>query len=857
MNTRRDFLKNAILISGAAGISNSLQASITRALAIDPQPGSSYLDAEHVVILMQENRSFDHCFGALRGVRGFNDPRAITLPNKNLVWLQTNKAGETYAPFHFDIRDTKVTWMGSIPHSRSSQVDANNLGKYDQWLNAKRSSNKDYADMPLTMGHYTREDLPFNYAMADAFTVCDQNFSSAMTSTWPNRLFFWGGTIREEKNDNAKAYIRNDIPYGEARWKTFPERLEENNISWKVYQNDITAGGGYEGDERAWLSNFGCNPLEFLSQYNVRFYVRYVKSLQNLTEILPKEITDLETKLAATAATDKNYDKLQKSIAKKKDVLTNTKEQLQKWSAENFEKLSQHQKNIYHKAFTINDDDPDYRELTTLKYDDNGEEHELAVPKGDVLYQFRKDVDAGTLPTVSWLVPSQNFSDHPSAPWYGVWLTSEILDILTKNPEVWKKTIFILTYDENDGYFDHVPPFVAPDPKDALTGKCSPGLNTTGVEYVRLENELRDEINKKEARGGPIGLGYRIPMIIASPWSRGGKICSQVFDHTSTLQFLEEFLNKKFNKNIKETNISEWRRAVCGNLTSAFTTFDKDEQERLPFLSRDSFVEKIYNAKFKNEPTNFKKLSSEEIQQINNDPASSTLMSQQELGTKPANFLPYQLYANGILSADKKSFEIKMEAKKDVFGARSAGSPFIVYAPGEYVSLESEKKNEKVFEPVRAWHFAVSAGNALTEKWSLNNFKDSSYHIRLYGPNGFYREFAGNAQDPEIYIDCEYETDSSHKNQLTGNIKLTIVNLSKTHSYNIEIIDKSYKANPVVKKINSSGKEVVILNLSKNFGWYDFSVGVKDNPDFTKRYAGRVETGKETFTDPFMGRSVS
>ncbi len=76
-----------------------LPASIARAMAINPAPGSTWRDAEHVVFLMQENRSFDHTYGSLQGVRGFNDPRAITLPNKNKVWLQTNAAGETYAPF--------------------------------------------------------------------------------------------------------------------------------------------------------------------------------------------------------------------------------------------------------------------------------------------------------------------------------------------------------------------------------------------------------------------------------------------------------------------------------------------------------------------------------------------------------------------------------------------------------------------------------------------------------------------------------------------------------------------------------------------------------------------------------------
>jgi phospholipase C len=848
MDTRREFLKKAVLLSGAAGFSGGVPASIARALAIDPQLGSTYLDAEHVVILMQENRSFDHCFGTLRGVRGFNDPRAITLPDKNLVWLQTNTAGETYAPFRFNIRDTKITWMGSVPHSRSSQVDANNSGKYDQWLNAKRSGNKKYADMPLTMGHYTREDLPFNYAMADAFTVCDQHFCSAMTSTWPNRLYLWGGTIKGEKSENAKAYIRNNIPYGEAHWKTFPERLEENGISWKVYQNDISAGGGYEGEQQAWLSNFGCNPLEFLSPYNVRYSKKYVNSLHRRQEKLTKEITDLENKLAASPGNAK----WQKDLTAKKEVLKNTKDELQKWTPDNFEKLTQHQKNIYKKAFTTNEGDPDYHQLTSITYDDNGVQRELQIPKGDVLHQFRKDVDSGQLPTVSWLIPSQNFSDHPSAPWYGTWLTSEILDILTKNPEVWKKTIFILTYDENDGYYDHVPPFVAPDFKDPLTGKCSEGLNKTGVEVVRLENELRDGIHKKEARGGPIGLGFRVPMIIASPWSRGGKVCSQVFDHTSPLQFLEEFVNKKFKKNIKEENISDWRRAVCGNLTAAFTEYDKREQEKLPFLQIKPFAESIYSAQFKDEPTNFKKLSPEEIAQINRDPASSTVLSQQEKGTKPANALPYELYGNGRLSTDRKSFEIKMEARKDVFGERAVGSPFMVYAPGDYVSLDAEKKKQKVFEPVRVWHYAVGAGHDLTEKWPLEFFKDEKYHLRLYGPNGFFREYMGDAKDPELEFICEYEK----KNELTGNIILRLVNRHNNRVYTINVNDNAYREKNSSKKINSSGSESIVLDLSKSSGWYDFTVRVDGVEGFMKRFAGRVETGRETVTDPFMGRSV-
>ena len=93
MDSRREFIKKAAMIAGATGLAGVLPPSIQKALAIDPPTGSTWLDAEHVVILMQENRSFDHCFGMLKGVRGYRDPRAVQLPDGNPVWLQTNAAG--------------------------------------------------------------------------------------------------------------------------------------------------------------------------------------------------------------------------------------------------------------------------------------------------------------------------------------------------------------------------------------------------------------------------------------------------------------------------------------------------------------------------------------------------------------------------------------------------------------------------------------------------------------------------------------------------------------------------------------------------------------------------------------------
>ena len=104
------------------------------------------------------------------------------------------------------------------------------------------------------------------------------------------------------------------------------------------------------------------------------------------------------------------------------------------------------------------------------------------MPKGDLLHQFREDVGNGELPTISWVVPPERFSDHPDSAWYGAWYIAELLDILTQKPEIWQKTIFILTYDENDGYFDHVPPFAAPIRADRKRVGCprtlTPQLNT-------------------------------------------------------------------------------------------------------------------------------------------------------------------------------------------------------------------------------------------------------------------------------------------------------------------------------------------------------------------------------------------
>src|SRR3984957_8334955 len=837
MHTRRDFLKLAAIASGGAGISGLVPDSIQRAYAIEPAPGSTYLDAEHIVILMQENRSFDHAFGTLRGVRGFNDPRALRLANGNSVFVQTDAAGNSYAPWRLDIRDPRITWMGSLPHSRESQVDAWNEGRHDGWLEAKRSETAEYSHLPLTMGHFTREDLPFYYAMADAFTVCDQHYCAVMTSTSPNRSYFWTGTIRDQQRADSKVFMRNEqIDDGGMSWKTFPERLQEAGISWKSYQNDLTRSG-LSGEKDAWLGNYGDNVLECFAAYNVEAYPGFVRAAEQWSSELSAQAAKLETEISAQKDPAEAA-KLQAKLDNTRSRIEGLKKLLAKSGEARYQQLSEQEKALHHAAFITNAGDPDYHDLLPLFFEDQGKPKTMQVPKGDVLYQFRKDVNEGKLPTISWLTASVRFSDHPSSPWYGAWYISEVMDILTKNPEVWKKTIFILTYDENDGYFDHVPSFAAADPKRPETGGASAGVDS-GLEYSYKEDELRQGVSEQEARSGPMGMGFRVPMIIASPWSRGGWVNSQLFDHTSTLMFLESFVESKFGRTVREENISAWRRTISGDLTSAFRPYDP-KQAALDFLNRNKFVVSIEKARYKEIPSNYRKLTAGEIEQINHSPQHSALIPKQEEGICPACALPYELYADGGPGADGKDYEIRLGAGNQVHGAKAAGAPFNVYLP-----------NLKDASGVMAATYAVKAGDSLTRQYPFAMFADSGYAVEVHGPNGFYRSFTGRADSRHLDVRTSYE---QRGNNLTGNVLVRLRN-GTAKPVSVEIRDNAYRTKSVSRRIEPGQETSVVLHLERSHGWYDYTVKAPGS-DAEARFAGRVETGRASFTDPLMGRVV-
>jgi phospholipase C len=418
--SRRRLLKSTLGVGGAAAAATLLPPNLQRAMAAAPKHPGSLDDIEHVVILMLENRSFDHYFGTLPGVRGFDDPDAITLSTGRSVFHQPDAVNPDgyLLPFHLDTKSTSSQAIPSTSHAWTVQHAAVNGGRMDQWLPAHRAADGQ-ANGPYTMGYYQRDDIPFHFALAESFTLCDAYFCSLLGPTWPNRLYHWSGTI-DPAGVAGGPVISNVIP-APFRWTTYPERLTKAGVSWHVYQQE---------------DDYGTNPLEWFQAYQ---------------DAKPGEP-------------------------------------------------------LYEHAMTIGPAD-----------------------------QFARDAAADRLPTVSWLIPTSEQSEHPDyTPAAGADFLARQLDAVAANPDVWRKTVFIINYDENDGLFDHMVPPMPP---------------------AGTPDEFVD--------GVPIGAGVRVPCIIVSPWTQGGYVAREPFDHTSVLRFLERITG------VHEPNISAWRRQTFGDLTSA------------------------------------------------------------------------------------------------------------------------------------------------------------------------------------------------------------------------------------------------------------------------------------------------
>jgi phospholipase C len=431
--TRRDVLR-AGLAGGAGlalgGLSPDLAGVVERALAAAPAACARLQDIEHIVIFVQENRSMDSYFGTYRGVRGFGDPKGVFAQPG---YGEPGYDGHLY-PFHLDTQDNGEC-TNDITHDWGPTHRSWNNGAMDGFVREHlKAEGKEHG--AVTMGYYKRGDLPFYYALADAFTICDAYHCSVLGPTDPNQLYLvsaWLGQDGEKGGPVVETYGTNrPQKFGTLSWTTMPEQLNERKISWKVYSGDN-------------FSNTEDPPFSLFSQY----YSRPELNQNGLTPTYPAD--------------------------------------------------------------------------------------------------FMADVSSGALPQVSWVYTTIVQSEHAPAPvTFGEQVAADIVSALTSDPELWKKTALLITWDENGGFFDHVPPPAPPD--------GTPGEYVTAPTLPDAAMGIR----------GPIGLGLRVPMLVVSPFARGGFVCSERFDHTSVLRLLEA----RFGAEVP--NLSKWRRDAVGDMTAAF-----------------------------------------------------------------------------------------------------------------------------------------------------------------------------------------------------------------------------------------------------------------------------------------------
>jgi phospholipase C len=418
---------------------------------------------------------------------------------------------------------------------------------------------------------------------------------------------------------------------------------------------------------------------------------------------------------------------------------------------------------------------------------------------------LKQDVTNNTLPQVSWIVAPEAYSEHPNWPAnYGAWYVDQVLQILTSNPEVWSKTVLLVNYDENDGFFDHMaPPF-------------APASSANGLSTVATTNEIyggNGQYTAGEYSNGPYGLGPRVPMIVVSPWSKGGYVCSQVFDHTSVIRFIE----KRFghNHDLGESNITPWRRAVCGDLMSAFNFVNpNDAAPTLP--STDSYVPPDQSRHPDYVPL----------------PPLVQAVPKQEPGVRPARALPYELFVRLHSEASQGKIAIRF------VNNGKAGAALLVYSTNSGAAPLS---------------YTIEAGKRLDDHLPLN--ANGTYDYTVYGPNGFLRRYAGKPPAPSNWwssSEVARPEVAEAYDVANGNLQLRLENPGTARCE--FTITNAYDPSTLIKRtVKGGSNEDIYLDLRAAYGWYDLTVTVDTDPTFTRRLGGHVETGRSSMSDPALG----
>jgi phospholipase C len=596
--------------------------------------------------------------------------------------------------------------VGDTPHNFSDAQAAWNQGKFGQWPRFKTAN---------SMGHYQREDIPFQFALAEAFTICDAYHCSLTACTDPNRIMFMSGTNADPRlraqgvnctSDDAevanlRCAVTGSMPMpgyqfaGSALdWPTLPELLQSAGVSWRIYQDPNDNWEGVMHGGLAFANFRNATPGSPLYDNGMRLW-------------------------------------------------------------------------------TLDD--------------------------------LRNDAANGTLPSVSWVLPSRMESEHPAAvssPDRGGDFTASILDALTLNADSWSKTAFFLTFDENDGFFDHVPPPAVPS-FDVSGNPCGKSTVSTAGEYFSDPDAVY--LMSEDTISGtlrPWGLGARVPMYVVSPWSKGGWVNSQVYDHTSMAMFLE----RRFG--ISVDSISPWHRAVCGDLTAAFGFAKPDFTTTLSLPDVSNF------------------LAVEAAQQALPAPTPIASPLFQETGTRASRALPYELHTSARTGADGQLTLL----------FSNSGTQGAVYHVYDVLHLERIPRR-----------YTVEAGKQLSDTWDTAT-DAGNYQLQVYAPNGFYRGFQGNMLaestvvfNPEVQICYDPTRDE---------IYLKVHNKGRGFG-SVTVMPNAYRTDgPRTLTIAANATGSLNWDLRASGGWYDLTVtsGV-----WQRRFAGRMETGEDSISDPAMG----
>jgi phospholipase C len=280
-------------------------------------------------------------------------------------------------------------------------------------------------------------------------------------------------------------------------------------------------------------------------------------------------------------------------------------------------------------------------------------------------------------------------------------------------------------------------------------------------------------------------------------------------------------------------------------LSASFQSSADARNAALSFPPRDEFLESIQQAQFKAPPSDFHPLSHEELERLRERPAASSLLPLQEPGTRPSCPLPYQLTVDGSLNRSRTHFKIRFEAGNTLFGPRAAGAPFTVYALGSSAK-------------VTVRNYAIEAGKHLEDTWALSDFAGGRYHLCVYGPNGFFREFTGAGDDPPVDLRFECVRVQGEPLTLTGDVALVATNHDPAKSVTVDLEDHAYGNVSQSRVLRPGEQSTLTIGSQKSAGWYDFSCHLRQaGVGSYTRYAGRVETGRWSTSDPVIGRRGS